>query len=244
MLYFCIDVDRYIKTNKIMKTARLLSTLTFLALACFINLSAQEAATKKEFKKVQKQEKVLKKDLEQKAMKDARTEAKKFKKDGYKTPAGKLPIDKQLETAWMKQVEIDADGYPINYVATQRAIGGSFSSAQMQATNLAKMDLAGQIQTKVSQMVEGQIANSELGKEEAATVTNVVAASKSVISANLGRTVPVVEMYKDLDNGNVEVVVTLVYSTKMATKAAIQAVQNELAKKSDALAKELNTLVE
>ena len=121
-------------------------------------------------------------------------------------------------------------------------MGGNQSSAVLQATNAAKLALAGQIQTKVSQLIEAKVANDDMGQEEAASLSSVVAASKSVISATLGRITPLVEVYRTLENKNVEVMVTLGYSLESANKAAISAVRAELAKKSEDLAKELDKL--
>ena len=122
--------------------------------------------------------------------------------------------------------------------------GGNQSSAALQATNAAKIDLAGQIQTKVSQLIEAKVANDDMGQEEAASLSSVVAASKSVISATLGRTIPLVEVYRTLENKNVEVMVTLGYSMQAANQAAISAIRKELAGKSEELAKELDKLAE
>ncbi|MCS2959596.1 hypothetical protein NXX53_26965 [Bacteroides salyersiae] len=122
----------------------------------------------------------------------------------------------------------------------QEQSGGISLLQFYKATNAAKIDLAGQIQTKVSQLIEAKVANDDMGQEEAASLSSVVGASKSVISATLGRVVPLVEVYRTLDNKNVEVMVTLGYSMEAANKAAISAVRAELAKKSEDLAKELD----
>lgn len=207
-----------------------------------VNAIAQEKATGKDYKNLKKQEKVMDKELQKKAIKEARKEAKSLEKEGFKTPAGKLPLAKQIEAAWEKQAELDTDGNPYWYVASARIIGGNQSAAVLQATNSAKIDLAGQIQTKVSQLIEARVANDDMGQENAASLSSVVAASKSVISATLGRTHTLVEIYRTLPNRNVEVMVTLGYSTQDANKAAIQAIRKELADKSEELAKELDKL--
>lgn len=225
-----------------MKKNLLISVFTVFALMLSVNTFAQEKATKKDYKTMAKQEKVLNNELKKKALKDARKEAKKLTKEGFKTPIGKLPLDKQIENAWQKQAEMAPDGTPFWYVASSRAIGGNQSSAVLQATNAAKIELAGQIQTKVSQLIEAKVANDDMGQEEAASLSSVVAASKSVISATLGRITPLVEVYRTLENKNVEVMVTLGYSLESANKAAISAVRAELAKKSEDLAKELDKL--
>ena len=224
-------------------------TLLFTALVAFImsfsvNVNAQMKASDKDFKNQQKHEKVLNKDLEKKAIKAARKEAKKLTKEGFRTPVGKLPLDKQLENAWQKQAELDMEGNPFWYIASSRAIGGNQSAAALQATNAAKVDLAGQIQTKVSQLIEAKVANDDMGQEEAASLSNVVASSKSIISGTLGRTIPLVEVYRTLPNKNVEVMVTIGYSMQTANQEAIKAIRQELAGKSAELAKELDKLAE
>ena len=112
----------------------------------------------------------------------------------------------------------------------------------MQATNAAKIDIAGQIQTKVTQLIEDKTANDDMGQEEAASLKSTVATSKSVITGTLGRTVPLVEIFKTLPNKNVEVRVTIGCSVQMANEAAVKAIRKELAKKSEELAKELDKL--
>lgn len=225
-----------------MKKNLIISALIALVMVFATNVDAQEKATGKNFKNLKKHEKVMDKDLRKKAIKEARKEAKKLTKEGFKTPVGKLPLDKQLETAWEKQAELDMDGNPYWYVASSRAIGGNQSAAVLQATNAAKIDLAGQIQTKVSQLIEAKVANDDMGREEAASLSNVVASSKSVISATLGRVIPLVEVYRTLPNKNVEVMVTLGYSMQTANQQAIKAIRKELAAKSEELAKELDKL--
>ncbi|WP_300811674.1 hypothetical protein [uncultured Bacteroides sp.] len=225
-----------------MKKELLVSMFAAFCMLFATNVCAQEKATGDEYKDLKKQEKVLDKEIQKKAIKAARKEAKKLAKEGFRTPVGKLPLDKQLENAWEKQAELTTDGNPYWYIASSRAVGGNQSSAALQATNAAKIDLAGQIQTKVSQLIEAKVANDDMGQEEAASLSSVVASSKSVISATLGRTIPLVEVYRTLENKNVEVMVTLGYSAQAANEAAIGAIRKELAAKSEELAKELDKL--
>lgn len=225
-----------------MKRNLFISAFAAFAMMFSVNINAQERATEQDYKRLAGQEKVLNKEVQKKAIKEARNEAKKLEKEGFKTPVGKLPLAKQLENSWERQVEMDTEGNPFWYIASSRIIGSNQSSAALQATNTAKIDLAGQIQTKVSQLIEAKAANDDMGQEDAASLSSVVAASKSVISATLGRTVPLVEVYRTLPNNNVEVMVTLGYSMQAANKAAVGAIRKELAAKSEDLAKELDKL--
>ena len=225
-----------------MKKMYFIGAFVLIASMMVSNAYAQEKATKSDYKELSNESKMLNQELQKKAIKAARTEAKKLAKEGFKTPAGKLPLEKQLESSWQKQVERTSTGEPSWYIASSRVIGGNQSSAFTQATNAAKIELAGQIQTRVTQLIESKVANDNMGQEEAASLSSVVAASKSVISANLGRVTPLVEVYKTLENKNVEVMVTLGYSMAAANKAAIDAIRKELSKKSVELANELGKL--
>ena len=219
-----------------MKKSLLISVFATFAMMISLNALAQEKATGKAYKAIQKDEKVINKDLQKKAIKEARKQAKELTKEGFKTPVGKLPLDKQLENSWEKQMEIDMNGNPYWYIATSRVIGGNQSAAAMQATNTAKIDIAGQVQTKVTQLIESKVANDDMEQEEAA--------SQSIISGTLGRTIPLVEVYRTLPNKNVEVMVTIGYSLEAANKVAVKALSEELAKKSPELAKELDKLAQ
>lgn len=225
-----------------MKKSLFISALVAFVMMFAVNVNAQERATGKDFKDLKKHEKVLDKDLQKKAMKDARKEAKKLEKEGFRTPVGKLPLAKQLENAYEKQAEVDMNGDPYWYIASSRIIGGNQSAAALQATNAAKIDLAGQIQTKVTQAIDAKVANDDMGQGEAASLASVVASSKSIISATLGRTVPLSEVYRTLPDKNVEVIITIGCTMREANKSALKALRKELASKSEELAKELDKL--
>lgn len=225
-----------------MKKNLFITALVAFVMMFAVNVVAQEKATGKEFKTLKGHETVLDKDLRKKAIKNARKEAKKLEKEGFKTPVGKLPLAKQIETSWEKQAELDINGNPYWYIASSRIIGVNQSSAAMQATNTAKIELAGQIQTKVSQLIEAKVANDDMGQEEAAGLSNVVASSKSIIFSTLGRIIPLVEVYRTLPNQNVEVMVTIGYSIQEANKQAVNAIRKELEAKSEGLVKELDKL--
>lgn len=225
-----------------MKKNLFVSIIAAFAVTLASNVNAQTKATGEKYQELKKQEKVLDKEIKKKAIKEARKEAKKLEKEGFKTPVGKQPLAKQLEDAWERQAELTTEGLPYWYIASARAVGGNQSSAALQATNTAKIDLAGQIQTKVSQMIDAKVANDDMGQEEAASLSSVVASSKSIISATLGRTIPLVEVYRTLENKNVEVQVTLGYSTQEANQAAIDAIRKELSDRGDGLSKTLDKL--
>ena len=207
------------------KLTKILGIILMVTLA--FNLNAQTAKQEqKEIKAQEKQQKEVKSTLYKKSGKDAQKEAKKLQKEGWKTMG--LPIAKQLEDAWMKQYEKDATGYPRYIVATNQVVANTISAAQMQAENLAKVRIAGTIQTNIASLVDMAVANQEISQKEAASITKAVENSKNIVSQKLGRVVKVLEIYRPKPNNNVELRVAMVYDMNAAMSIARQAALEEL----------------
>ena len=170
----------------------------------------------------------LKKELRQTALKEARKEAKSYKKEGFKTFIGGIPLDKQIEGAWLKSVAADESGLPAYIVANARVIGGNASAAKMQATHQAKVELAGLMSSNISSLIESSVSNKELTSEEAVAINKAVQASKELIIADLGRVTKEIEVYRDLSNKNVEVMVCLSYGSKAATEITVKNIHKNL----------------
>ena len=85
---------------KDMKTLLLFIALSVMASGATFAQSAKELA--KERKELMKASKA---ELNDKATKAARKEAKKLKKEGWTTAPGALPIEKQLDKSYLMQYE-------------------------------------------------------------------------------------------------------------------------------------------
>lgn len=204
-------------------------------------VGAASAQTQKEIRKERRQvEKMTTKELNSKVTKSARKEAKRLKKQGWVVAPGALPMDKQLDRAYLMQYEYDENLYPKYIMAEAMSIGENYDGAKSQALELAKQNLAGQIQTEVTAIIENTVANKQLSAEEAATITETVLASKNLISQSLGRVIPVMECYRTKDNKNKEVLVRLAYNSEMAMEAAKNVVRKELEKKGEKLHEQLD----
>ncbi len=198
-------------------------------------------------REIVKERKVLakasKSELEKKASKTARKEAKKLKRQGWQVVPGALPLEKQLDKSYMMQYEYDEDLFPKYLMGEAMSIGENYDAAKMQALELAKQNLAGQIQTEVTALIENTVANEQLQAEEAASITNSVMASKNLISQSIGRVITVIEVYRTLGNKNKEVLVRIAYNSEMAKAAAKKAAREDLEKKGDDLHKKLDQLL-
>jgi hypothetical protein len=191
----------------------------------------------------QKTEKQLKNDVTSKAIKSARKDAKKYKKDGYYVAPGALPLEKQLENAWMKAYETSDKGDAKYIIESGNSVAETQTAAKLQATETAKLSLAGQISTQVAALIENSIANQQLNTEEAASVTKTVAASKSLIAQELGRVLPLVEMYKKIGT-NVEANVRLAYDMNMAFDVAKKVIRKSLEEETKIAHEKLENLMQ
>lgn len=184
-----------------------------------------------------------KKELEQKATKAARKEAKKLGKEGWKVAPGALPLEKQLDKSYLMQYQYDADGFPQYIMAEAMSTGGNYDAAKMQALELAKQNLAGQIQTEVTALIENTVANEQMDQSDAVSITRSVMASKNLISQSIGRVVPVIETYRVVNGNNREVLVRIAYSMDAAKAAAKKAIKEELEQKGEDLHGKLDQLL-
>lgn len=219
---------------------KLLMVAMTLIIACGVSY-AEEKDMKQLRKERAELRKLSAKEFNTKATKAARNEAKALKKEGWKVNPGALPLEKQLDNSYLKQQEFDDDLFPKYIMADGKSIGESYEAARAAATSLAISSLAGQIQTEVAALIENTIANKQLAPQEAASIVETVQSSKNLITQSIGRTLPLVECYRELKkNGNIEVLVRIAYSEKMAKEAVKKAVREELEKKGDDLHEKLD----
>jgi len=215
-----------------------------LSIMLFGACTAASAQITKEQKKERREiYKSSKSQLNEKATKTARKEAKKLTKAGWQVVPGALPLEKQLDKSYLMQMEYDEDMYPKYLMGEAMSIGENYDAAKMQALELAKQNLAGQIQTEVTALVENSVANQQLAAEQAASVTQSLMAAKNLISQSIGRTITVIELYRTKQNKNKEVLVRIAYNGKMAKQAAKKAVRDTLEDKSEDLHKKLDELL-
>ena len=152
-------------------------------------------------------------------------------------------MEKQLDKSYLMQQEYDDNLFPKYLMGEAMSIGENYDAAKMQALELAKQNLAGQIQTEVTALIENTVANKQLQPEEAASVVQSVSAGKTLISQSIGRVLTVVELYRTVGNRNKEVLVRIAYNAAMAKAAAKQAVREDLEKKGEDLHNKLDELL-
>lgn len=157
---------------------------------CATTVSAQSKEVIKEQRAINR---YTEKELLDKAPKYVRKEAKKLKKEGWVVAPGQLPLEKQLERAYNMRFVLNDKGELKYVTGDAQSIGENYDAAKMQALEIAKTRIAGNISTSVAQIVEQNIGNTQLAAGEAASVTEAIAAGKSTVAQKLGRILVVVE---------------------------------------------------
>lgn len=214
-----------------MKAAKMVLSVLLLGMVSIASgqISKEQLDERKALVKASKAE------LQEKATKAARKEGKRLQHEGWQAAPGALPVEKQLDKSYLMQMEYDEDMFPKYLMAEAMSVGSNYDAAKMQAMELAKQNLAGQIQTEITALVENSVANKQLEAGEAESVTQTVMASKHVIAQSIGRVIVVVEVYRTLRNRNKEVLVRIAYNSAMAKAAARKAVREQLEGKAEEL---------
>jgi len=193
--------------------------------AIFFSASLFAQTSKKELKK---EDRELTKEVKEKAVRNARRDARKMKKEGWKVNPGTLPLDKLTENAWKKQLQTDEKGDPRYITADGDAVAKTKTAAELQAIEMGKLQLAGLIESNISALISGNIANAQLSTKDAASVTEIVASSKNLIATKLGYVNPFYKVYKNIGDNKVKVQVKLFYDTKQSLQIAKKVVRKEL----------------
>lgn len=214
-----------------------------LIVACGFAFADNKSEQKEIRKERQEIRKLAKAELKQKVDKSVKKEAKRLAKEGWGVKPGALPLEKQLERSYLMQYEYDENLFPKYIMGEASSIGESYDAARTAALSLAITNLAGQIQTEVTALVENTVANRQLAPEEAASISETVMASKNLISQSIGRTIPVIECYRINSKKNNEVLVRIAYNAEMAKEAAKKAVREELEKKGENLHEQLDKVL-
>lgn len=239
------------KAKTILTQLSIFAILAALALPLSAQMSSKEKRQIKREKEYYDDERMEKKRevtklLRKKADKNARKEAKRMRKQGFVVFPGSIPLDKQLEYSWMKQIEEDERGMLKYIFADGNGVGKTQTAAEMQAMEAAKLQLAGQISNEINQIIEGKIANDQIDRETGNSLTKFVAGSKNYIIQNLSYVKPAIKVYRESGKKDLEVVVKLFYNVEEAMIAAEKAleakIRSDLEEEADELIEELDNI--
>jgi hypothetical protein len=173
---------------------------------------------------------------------DVKKESKKYEKEGWNNFPGSMPIGQQLNNTFNKQNELDEDGMQKWFFASGVSVGQTLAAAEMQANELAKNDLVQQVESDIKSFTETNLANNQLSKDEAASITKTVSVVTNKVAQKLGRVIPLLRIYRETSN-NYEVQVQVGYNIASAKKIMLEEVKKELGADAQIIKEKMNNFL-
>ena len=212
-----------------MKTMKFLVVLALLSFS--MNTMAQNA--------MQAKLKETKAALKEKASKDAKKEAKRLQKEGWTVSPGALPLEKQIDRYYAYVEQTDDELNPLYYYGEGRATAENYAAAHMQATEIARLNLASSIGTEATGIIDNMIANKMLADNQAASITTYISENKTIFSQKLGRVQTPLTVTRELKNKNKEVMIRMVAKVSSIHEIAKDAIRSQLETEGKELSEEL-----
>ncbi len=181
---------------------------------------------------------------DKKASKTARKEAKQLKKGGWQITPGALPLEQQLDRAYEMQNEFDSDGTQKYIIGSAMSVGETYDAAKMQALELAKHEIASQLVTQIKASIENTVLNKQLEADDALSITKTSILSDATIASKIGRTLIIIECYRDKEDKMKEAMVRVAYDSRTARLIARQAIGENMEKQGLTPSKALDKIFE
>lgn len=143
--------------------------------------------------------------------KEFKEEAERLEKEGWKPVPGERSIAVQLERCAKFEDEMDEDFQPkfINYTAMSP--GEIFDVAMMTAEAVARQGLGSKISSEMKGVVENRITNDPKNNGKTESMLKIVAECTAKYHQRMGRILTPMRLYRNLDNGNFEVLIRAFY---------------------------------
>ena len=175
--------------------------------------------------------------LNAKPSKQAKKQAKEFKRDGWKEPAGELSIEQQLTHA--------SGANQRRFIqVTGRQTSGSYNAGFAAARAAAQTELASMLQTEIVSAWQQKLDNHQQTATTALTADKFDQRVKAVVDQTLTGSIPVVAIYRVLPNDMYEVEVRLAYDKLEVMRRMRQGLQQQMEQDGDKLEKIVDEIIE
>ena len=188
------------------------------------------------------QRSVLLREYKKKAVRAAQKEAKNYKKEGYRVFLGDMPMERQIENAWLKTVDVNDLGYPEFIVGHAQVTAGNATAAKAQALHASKVEIASLTSSMMASLIESSVGNNEITMVEAQTLNKYLQATKELIEADFGQVLKVLEIYRELPNKSVQVITRVAYNSNLALQSARRQMQKDMEAETQELHQKLDKI--
>lgn len=153
---------------------------------------------------------VLTKDQE----KAVKKEVKKLEKEGWKVKPGSPSLAMQITRSSQAAWEQNSEGLDKWISGEGSSIGTVYDAARSQAMTVAQGEIARRLNTDITSEIEQVLANEQFAQKEAESIAQTIVASMGrTVDQSISRPRTLMECYRDLPNGNVEVLMRLAISS-------------------------------
>lgn len=153
-------------------------------------------------------------------------EAKKYEKNGWLVFSGALPIEQQLNDSYLKQRE-KVDKNPKWIIANGSAIGETLGSCEMQANEIALINLSSALGTEMRKIANTDLINDQLSKEEVVSISKTITVATNKVAKKIEASTTLFKLYKE-NKKYYEVQVQIAYNYNNAIKLLLEEIKNNL----------------
>ena len=164
--------------------------------------------------------------------KNAKKEAKALTKEGWETVPSVPSIEEQLRYLYETESEMDERGCPRYVYGKAKCIGGNYNVAKMQATYLAKVNLAGDVQSEIVANI-----NKVVDQNEKEYIIKTISSKTEIY---IGKTTTIMEIYRKDSQGIYEVQIVLCCEYDGVKNVTMNAISEDLDKYDPGLIEKVN----
>ena len=177
--------------------------------------------------------------LNAKPTKNAKKQAKELKKEGWTVPAGEKSIEQQITESQLYGAELmtDENGNTTKRFILETAVqtAGTYNAGYAAARANAQAELAAMLKTQIVSAMQGKLDNSQNSSVSAVTIDKFNQRSRVIVDETLSNSLPVLAVYRRLQNNNFEVQVRIAFDKKELTARLKRNMQKELESEGDNL---------
>ena len=186
--------------------------------------------------------------LNAKPSKSAKKQAKEFKREGWKEPAGELSMEQQITKSQLYSMEQLVDASGINQrrfiQVTGRQTSGSYNAGFAAARAAAQTELASMLQTEIVAAWQQKIDNQQQTATTALTNDKFNQRVKAVVDKTLSNSIPVMTIYRRLPNNAFEVQVRIAYDKQTLMAQMHKNLQQEMESDGDKIERIVDDIIE
>ena len=135
-------------------------------------------------------------------------------KDGWKVKSGKPSMVKQLTDYYLKISELNSDGYEKWITGESISAGVSYDACKALAMTCAKEEISRKIQNDLAAQLYQELADKQITDNEIEShINHIITNNGKDLDVIISQSLPLIDMYRNTTNGNVEVMIRLAVST-------------------------------